>query len=106
MRMVSFGHAGDGNVHLCMVRDGRDDAVWEKELKENMERAYKKAYELGGVVSGEHGIGIGKRHYFLEETPRENLLVMNHIKDALDPRHILNDQKSYIIGGTTDAELV
>lgn len=97
MRMVSFGHAGDGNVHLCVVRDGRDDTAWQEQLHENMEKAYEKAYALGGVASGEHGIGIEKRRYFLRETPQENLLVMNRIKDALDERHILNDRKSYIV---------
>lgn len=106
MRMISFGHAGDGNVHLCVVRDGRDQETWERELHENMEQAYAKAYAFGGVASGEHGIGIAKRHYFLRETPRENLVVMNQIKDALDPQHTLNDQKSYIVGGTEHAELV
>ena len=106
MRMISFGHAGDGNVHLCVVRDGRSQEVWERDLHENMEQAYAKAYAFGGVASGEHGIGIAKRHYFLRETPRETLAVMNRIKDALDPQHTLNDRKSYIVGGTENAELV
>ena len=97
MRMISFGHAGDGNVHLCVLRDDRDEETWQRELQANMEVAYHKAYELGGIASGEHGIGIGKRHYFLAETPKINLQVMNAIKDALDPKHILNDNKSYII---------
>lgn len=51
MQMVSFGHAGDGNVHLCVVRGDRDEERWQKELHENMDRAYRKAYELGGVTS-------------------------------------------------------
>ena len=97
MQMVSFGHAGDGNVHLCVVRSDRDLKTWHKELKANMDKAYHKAYELGGITSGEHGIGISKRRYFLRETPGENLEVMNRIKDALDPKHILNDKKSYIL---------
>ncbi len=97
MQMVSFGHAGDGNVHLCVVRRDRDMKTWHKELKANMDKAYHKAYELGGITSGEHGIGISKRRYFLRETPGENLEVMNRIKDALDPKHILNDKKSYIL---------
>lgn len=97
MQMVSFGHAGDGNVHLCVVRGDRDLKTWNKELKANMDKAYHKAYELGGITSGEHGIGISKRRYFLRETPGENLEVMNRIKDALDPKHILNDKKSYIL---------
>ena len=99
VRMIAFGHAGDGNVHLCVVRDGRDQQTWERELHENMEQAYAKAYSYGGVASGEHGIGISKRSYFLRETAQENLAVMNTIKTALDPKHTLNDQKSYIMGG-------
>ncbi len=105
VRMVSFGHAGDGNVHLCVVRGDRDAETWERELHAVMDRAYHKAYELGGVASGEHGIGVSKRRYFLRESNRENLIVMNQIKDALDPLHILNDQKSYI-GGHDHAEPV
>ncbi len=98
VRMVSFGHAGDGNVHLCVVRGERGDEEWREKLHEVMSQIYGKAYELGGVTSGEHGIGVSKREYFLRETPRENLAVMNSIKDALDPLHILNDKKSYILG--------
>jgi glycolate oxidase len=106
MRMVNFGHAGDGNIHLCVVRGDRNEETWHRELQQNMEHAYAKAYEYGGVTSGEHGIGISKRHYFLRETPKENLLVMNQIKNALDPRHILNDQKSYITGGNQNEEVI
>lgn len=102
MQMVSFGHAGDGNVHLCVVRGSRDEQSWKRELYANMDKAYAKAYELGGVTSGEHGIGISKRRYFLRETHKENLAVMNSVKNALDPLHILNDKKSYIIGGNNE----
>lgn len=98
MKMVSFGHAGDGNVHLCVVRGDRDDEAWREELRSVMETVYGRAHELGGVTSGEHGIGISKRHYFFSGMSRENLAVMNKIKDALDPLHILNDKKSYIFG--------
>lgn len=52
MQMVSFGHAGDGNVHLCIVRGARDDATWTRELHANMEKIYGKAYSLGGLTSG------------------------------------------------------
>lgn len=105
MRMVSFGHAGDGNVHLCVVRGDRDEGTWQKELHENMDKAYHKAYELGGIASGEHGIGISKRRYFLRETHWENLRAMNQIKDALDPLHILNDKKSYLVGGQDETAI-
>ena len=105
MRMVSFGHAGDGNVHLCVVRGDRDEETWQKELHENMDKAYHKAYQLGGIASGEHGIGISKRRYFLRETHWENLRAMNLIKDALDPLHILNDKKSYLAGGQDETAI-
>lgn len=97
VQMVSFGHAGDGNVHLCVVRGARSDEEWKKELSANMEKVYAEAYRLGGITSGEHGIGISKRHYFLSQTADENLDVMNRIKDSLDPLHILNDKKSYVL---------
>ncbi len=98
MQMVAFGHAGDGNVHLCVVRGSRDEESWKTELRKNMETVYGKAYELGGLTSGEHGIGISKRYFYLKETPLVNLDVMNAIKDSLDPNHILNDGKSYSRG--------
>ena len=104
MQMISFGHAGDGNVHLCVVRGARDENTWQRELYANMDAAYAKAYLLGGVASGEHGIGLSKRRYFLRQTPAENLAVMNAVKDTLDPLHILNDQKSYITEETDHAK--
>nr|MCR4627916.1 FAD-binding protein [Treponema sp.] len=96
MQMVAFGHAGDGNVHLCVVRGKRTQEQWEKELHENMAKIYGKAYAFGGLTSGEHGIGITKRPYFLTETKKENLAIMNSIKEAFDPKHILNEGKSYL----------
>ena len=99
----NFGHAGDGNVHLCVVRGERDEETWQRELHENMDRAYAEAYRLGGVASGEHGIGLSKRPYFLRQTAKENLQAMNAIKTALDPQHILNNGKSYLTGGNNNA---
>ena len=96
LRIKSFGHAGDGNVHLCIVRGQRDEETWNRELHRNMERLYRKAYDLGGLTSGEHGVGLAKQPYFLENTPDINLAVMRSVKDALDNRHILNDHISYL----------
>lgn len=77
--------------------------VEARELHENMDRAYAEAYRLGGVASGEHGIGLSKRPYFLRQTAKENLQAMNAIKTALDPQHILNNGKSYLTGGNNNA---
>lgn len=96
MQMVSFGHAGDGNVHLCIVRGERDEETWQQELRKNMEAIYGKAYELGGLTSGEHGIGIAKRHFYLQNTAEANLWAMRQIKKALDEKEILNPGKAYL----------
>lgn len=96
IRLISFGHAGDGNVHLCVVRGNRTDEEWEHDLDENLKIIYSKAHELGGLISGEHGIGLSKQKYFFKETNPANLLLMNQIKDAFDEKHILNDGISYV----------
>lgn len=96
VQMISFGHAGDGNVHLCIIRGGRDQQAWDRELHAVMNTLYDQAYALGGLTSGEHGVGLAKRPYFLKNTAPESLAVMRAIKDALDPRHILNDHISYL----------
>lgn len=96
MKMVAFGHAGDGNVHLCMVRGKRTDEQWHSDLHDNMTTVYNYAYSLGGLTSGEHGIGVAKRPYFLGATNPDNLDVMRSIKTALDEKHILNDHISYL----------
>ena len=96
IRMISFGHAGDGNVHLCIVRGRRTDEEWERDLDEVLSIIYRKAYELKGLTSGEHGIGISKKKYFKRETNLDNIFLMNQIKNAFDEKHILNDGISYV----------
>ena len=96
MQMVSFGHVGDGNVHLCIVRGSRDEETWARELHEVMTDVYGKAYALGGLTSGVHGIGIAKRPYYRSATPQVNLDVMRAVKTALDEKHILNDHISHL----------
>lgn len=96
MQLIRFGHAGDGNVHLCVVRGDRDDETWARELHENMAALYHHAYVLGGLTSGEHGIGLSKRPYFLKETPELVLKTMRQVKFSLDEKGILNNHKSYL----------
>ena len=80
------------------------DEEWKRATHASLTELYALSKKLGGQLSGEHGIGLSKRRYFLRETEAENLAAMNAIKDALDPLHILNDQKSYIRGGADHAE--
>lgn len=96
MQMISFGHAGDGNVHLCVVRGSRSESVWESELHANLEKLYSKAKELGGLISGEHGLGVSKRDFFFAQTPSQNVDLMNAIKKSFDQKGILNPKISYV----------
>lgn len=96
MQMISFGHAGDGNVHLCVVRGNRSEQIWENELHANLKKLYSKATEFGGLISGEHGVGVSKRDFFFARTPVPNVNLMNAIKKSFDQKGILNPKISYV----------
>ncbi|MEF9918220.1 MAG: FAD-binding oxidoreductase [Eubacterium sp.] len=93
IRIPSFGHAGDGNLHLYVCRDERSDTEWEKDVENVMSILYTKALSLDGLVSGEHGIGYAKRKYLLQDYGEYEMGLMNGIKHAFDPKNILNPQK-------------
>lgn len=95
MQLIGFGHAGDGNVHVSVVRGELSEEEWIRIRDENMSAIYDKAAELGGLTSGEHGLGTTKKKYFLKNTDEAAVLLMRKIKDALDEKHILNDNKCY-----------
>jgi glycolate oxidase len=95
IKIYCFGHAGDGNIHLSMLREKREQEVWNEERRAALYALFSKAKELGGLTSGEHGIGISKQEYYLSVTDKVNLKTMNNIKNALDERHILNPGKVY-----------
>ena len=90
IRIKNFGHAGDGNLHIYILRDKLSEDEWKKKLKEVFDLLYEKAYNLEGVVSGEHGIGYAKKGYLLGE---EEIKLMNRIKRAFDEKNILNPGK-------------
>jgi glycolate oxidase len=93
IRIKSFGHAGDGNLHVYILRDDLDEEAWHEKLKEVMQIMYNKAKELKGQVSGEHGIGFAKKGYLKESLPNECIDIMQGIKLAFDPKNILNPGK-------------
>lgn len=92
VRMLAFGHAGDGNVHLCILRDELDEAQWAIKLQQVHDALYQKCHELKGLPSAEHGIGTAKVKYFNAAIPLENRLMMQKIKQSFDPNNILNNQ--------------
>ena len=95
VRIVPFGHAGDGNVHLCIIKDAIPDAKWPKILDSTLDALYNCAYELGGLISAEHGIGKAKRRYFLKHINKEARELMLGIKQAFDPLNLFNQHDGY-----------
>ncbi|MDO5328651.1 MAG: FAD-binding oxidoreductase [Coriobacteriia bacterium] len=93
IRIPSFGHAGDGNLHIYVCRDGKDDGEWEDKLTKAFDMFYGKAREMGGFPSGEHGIGYIKRKYLLDKISPTEVRIMREIKRAFDPNLILNPDK-------------
>ncbi len=93
VRIRSFGHAGDGNLHVYVLRDDMNDDEWKEKLGDVFECMYERARELEGVVSGEHGIGFAKRPYMFEQYDESYMNLLKNIKLAFDPKNILNPGK-------------
>lgn len=96
VRIPCFGHAGDGNVHVYICRDGLSETQWRQALGQLFDRMYLKAGELGGQVSGEHGIGWSKRAYLQSRCGEAQMRLMRGVKAAFDPQGILNPDKIII----------
>jgi glycolate oxidase len=91
-----FGHAGDGNLHARIVSDPQwSDEKWQQVLPEILEDLYKLTSELGGRISGEHGIGHKRKKYMPMFVSREYIEILRGIKKALDPNCILNPGKIF-----------
>lgn len=93
IRIKSFGHAGDGNLHIYILRDKLDEKAWNEKLQKVMQCMYDKSKELRGQVSGEHGIGFAKKGYLNESLSDELVGLMKGIKLTFDPKNILNPGK-------------
>lgn len=95
IQVIYFGHAGDGNIHVSAMRNHREINEWKRISEPFLEKLYKKSYEFGGIPSGEHGIGLEKRPYFLQVTDDTNIQIMRSIKNIFDVNGILNAGKVY-----------
>jgi glycolate oxidase len=90
--LVIFGHAGDGNLHPNIIFDRRNPEQWAK-VEKMVEEEFALALELGGTLSGEHGVGSLKRPYITQALGPVSLEIQKRIKFALDPLNILNPGK-------------
>jgi glycolate oxidase len=92
LRVATFGHVGDGNLHPNIILD-RDDPDGEAKLKRATDALYRAAVELGGTVTAEHGVGVARRDYLELQRGSDAVALMRAIKTALDPLGILNPGK-------------
>lgn len=92
-KIKSFGHAGDGNLHIYTCANDMDEDEFKTQVADFMKKIYKKAAEYGGLISGEHGIGYGKMSYLADFAGETNMRLMEGIKKVFDPKMILNPGK-------------
>ncbi|MFA6843757.1 MAG: FAD-linked oxidase C-terminal domain-containing protein, partial [Bacilli bacterium] len=93
IRIPSFGHAGDGNLHIYICRDDYSIFEFNDILGKVFTDLYARAKKVGGLVSGEHGIGYAKKEYMQEMLGPKQTALMNGIKKVFDPNNILNPGK-------------
>jgi glycolate oxidase len=96
VRILSFGHAGDGNVHITALKDELDDDAWDTVVQEITEEIYRLALSLGGTITGEHGIGAIRRQHLPLALEEAQIEVMRRIRAAFDPNAILNPGKIFL----------
>jgi len=92
---ICYGHAGDGNVHVNILKDRLDDAAWERNADAAVRAIFELAVSLGGTISGEHGIGYAQKSYLPLAVGPAELRLMRAIKQVFDPGGILNPGKIF-----------
>lgn len=93
LEMLAFGHAGDGNVHVTFIKGEQNESEWNENLPLALKELYTKTSELGGCISGEHGIGLKRKKYLASISEGVQLDLIRGIKKTFDPNQILNPGK-------------
>lgn len=92
LRVGTFGHMGDGNLHPTFLTDERDEAAMQR-VEAAFEEIFDEAIRLGGTITGEHGVGVAKKRFLPKQVGEPGLRVMRELRRVLDPKGILNPGK-------------
>jgi glycolate oxidase len=92
---VCYGHAGDGNLHINIIKGSLTDEEWNGSLKDGIREIFVLVKKLGGTLSGEHGIGLVQKEYMDIVFDNTQLRLMKEIKKLFDPNNILNPGKIF-----------
>lgn len=93
---VCYGHAGDGNLHINIVKGEMSDAAWKNDLSKGIRELFELTVSLGGTISGEHGIGLVQKEYMDIPFTKTNIELQKGIKQLFDPKGILNPKKMFV----------
>ena len=99
--VVCYGHAGDGNLHIRIRKDGTQNSMDDPEMVAGIRALFSLVYSLGGTISGEHGIGLIQKDYMDIVFNEQQLELMRGIKKVFDPNNILNSGKIFNAGKKT-----
>lgn len=94
-KSVCYGHAGDGNLHVNIIKGDLSDEAWEIDLPKGITEIFELCKSLGGTISGEHGIGLVQKKYLPIVFSAYQLELMKGIKKVFDPNYILNPGKIF-----------
>lgn len=94
-KAVCYGHAGDGNLHIRIKKEGTANSMDDAEVQQGIRSLFELTHKLGGTISGEHGIGLIQKSYMDVVFKEANLRLMREIKKAFDPNNILNAGKIF-----------
>ena len=94
-RSVCYGHAGDGNLHVNIIKENMSDEDWNNKVPLGIREIFKLCIQLGGTISGEHGIGYVQKNYLDIAFNQTQINLIKGIKTLFDPNNILNPGKIF-----------
>jgi glycolate oxidase len=94
-KSVCYGHAGDGNLHVNIIKDKLSDEAWNNEVPKGIAEIFELCVQLGGTISGEHGIGLVQKNYLGIAQSAAQIELQKGIKSLFDPECILNPGKIF-----------